>query len=267
LEHLKVLQTGTSGQQVERLLLQAGATPISLDVLRASASLDEATLKGEITRLVDAGVAVPLGRKGEFGHIHRTSYDRLAADILSRLEEFHKKEPVKEGLPKEELRSKLPQIGPALFARLLQGLVEEQRIAIDREKVRHYLHQPVLSDEEQALKRRLEAIYRAATFQPPDQGQAIAQARGAGQAAVTIFHRLAEDGTIVKIKDDLYIHRDHYARAKEILLGHFKLHATIAVPEFKDLLGVSRKFAIPLLEHFDSVRLTRRQGDERVPYA
>jgi len=267
LEHLKVLQTGTSGQQVERLLLQAGPVPISLDALRASASLDETTLKGELKRLIEAGVAVPLGGKGELGYLHRASYDRLAAEILSRLEEFHRKEPLKDGLPKEELRTKLPQVSPALFARLVQGLVEERRIAINREKVRHYLHRPIFSDEEQALKGRLEAIYRAGAFQPPDLGQALAQARGTGQAAVTIFHRLADDGTIVKIKDDFYLHRDHYERAKEILLDHFKLHATITVPEFKDLLGVTRKFAIPLLEHCDSVKLTRRQGDERVPYA
>ena len=205
---------------MERLLLQAGPVPISLDALRASASLDETTLKGELKRLIEAGVAVPLGGKGELGYLHRASYDRLAAEILSRLEEFHRKEPLKDGLPREELRSKLPQVGPTLFSRLVQGLVEERRIAIDREKVRHYLHRPIFSDEEQALKGRLEAIYRAGAFQPPDLGQALAQARGTGQVAVTIFHRLADDGTIVKIKDDFYLHRDHYERAKEIGRAH-----------------------------------------------
>jgi len=267
LEHLKVLQTGTSGQQVERLLLQAGPSPISLDALRASASLDETTLKGEITRLVEAGVAIPLGAKGELGYVHRTTYDLLAAEILSRLEEFHRKEPLKDGLPKEELRTKFPQVGPALFARVLQGLAERQRIAIDREKVRHFQHRPTLSAEEQAVKGRLETIYRTAGFQPPDLELAVAQAGAEGKAGVTIFRRLADEGIVIKIKDNLYLHRDHYERAKGTLLEHFKLRGTITVPEFKDLLGVSRKFAIPFLEHFDSVKLTRRQGDERVPYA
>jgi len=268
LEHLKVLQTGTSAQQLERLLLQAGPAPISLDVLRASASLDETTLKRELTRLIEAGVAISLGAKGELGYIHRTTYDRLASEVLSRLEEFHRREPLKEGLPKEELRTKLPQVGPALFALLLQGLVEKQQIAIDREKVRHFLHRPTLTAEEQALKGRLETIYRRAGFQPPDLELALAQAGAdSSRAGATIFHRLADEGTVIKIRDNLFLHREHYERAKGMLLDHFKLRATITVPEFKDLLGVSRKFAIPFLEHFDSVKLTRRQGDERVPYA
>jgi len=267
LEHLKVLRSGTSGQQVERLLLQAGPAPITLDALRASASLDELSLKEEMKRLVEAGVAVPLGGKGELGYIHRTTFDRLAGEILSRLEEFHRKEPLKDGLPKEELRTKLPQAGPVLFARLLHDLIEERRIAIDREKVRHYLHQPTFSAEEQAVKGRLEAIYRDAGFQPPDLEPALSRAGGGGKAGVTIFHRLADEGAVVKIKDDLYLHREHYERAKGMLLDYLKLHTSITVPEFKDLLGVSRKFAIPFLEHFDSVKLTRRRGDERVPYA
>ncbi len=268
LEHLKVLRSGTSGQQVERLLLQAGPAPVGLDALRASASVDETSLKSELTRLVESGLAVPLsGAKGEVGHIHRTTYDRLAAEILSRLEEFHRREPLKDGLPKEELRSKLPEVGPALFARLLHDLVETRRVAIDREKVRHYLHRPTFSAEEHALKGRLETTYRDAEFQPPDLEVALTQAGGGGKAGVTIFHRLADEGTVVKIKDDLYLHRGHYERAKGMLIDYLKLHASITVPEFKDLLGVSRKFAIPLLEHFDSVKLTRRQGDERVLYA
>ncbi len=145
--------------------------------------------------------------------------------------------------------------------------MESQRIAIDREKVRHFLHRPTFSADEQAIKGRLETIYRSAGFQPPDLESALARAGANNKTGVTLFHRLADEGTVIKIKDNLYLHRDYYERAKGVLLDHFKGHATITVPEFKDLLGVSRKFAIPFLEHFDSVRLTRRQGDERVPYA
>jgi selenocysteine-specific elongation factor len=266
LEHLGVLRSGTSAQQVERLLLQAGTVPVMLDALRAGASLGEATIAAELTRLVEAGAAVSLGVKGELGYLHRSTHDRLATEILSRLEEFHRKEPLKDGLPKEELRSRLAHIGSALFGRLLQDLVEQQMIAIDREKVRHYAHRPTLSAEEQGVKERLELVYREAGFQPPNPELALSRARG-GKTGLAIFHRLADEGALVKIKDDLYLHREHYERAKQALLDYLKVHPSITVPEFKDLLGVSRKFAIPFLEHFDSVKLTRRQGDARVSYA
>lgn len=266
LEHLKVLQTGTSGQQIERLLLQAGPTPIMLDALRVSTSLDETTLRREIARLVEGGVAVALGAKGDLGYVHKLSYDRLAAEILSLLEEFHRQEPLKDGLPKEELRSRLRQVGLGLFTRLLQDLTEMQRIAIDREKVRHFLHRPTFSAPEQAIKERLAAIYQKAGLQPPDVAPALTQAGADSKTGFTIFRRLVDEGTVIKIKDHLYLHRDHYGHAKEMLLNHFTLHAAITVQQFKELLGVSRKFAIPFLEHFDSVKLTRRHNDERVLY-
>ena len=265
-EHLKVLQTGTSCQQVERLLLQAGPASTTLDGLRVSASLDETTLRREIARLVEGGTAVALGAKGDLGYVHRLSYDRLAAEILSRLEDFHRQEPLKDGLPKEELRSKLQQVGPVLFARLLQGLVETQRIAIDREKVRHFLYRPTLLAPEQAVKERLAAIYQKAGFQPPDLKSALTQAGADSKTGITLFRQLADEGTVIKIKDNLYLHRDHYSHAKEMLLNHFTLYAAITVQQFKELLGVSRKFAIPFLEHFDSAKLTRRHNDERVLY-
>ncbi len=267
LEHLKVLQTGTSGQQIERLLLQAGPVPIMLDALRTSASLDETTLQQELARLIETGAAVALGAKGDLGYIHRSSYDRLTAEILSRLEEFHKQEPLKDGLPKEELRSKLRQVGPVLFARLLQGLAETQRIVIDREKVRLVHHRPTLSAPEQAVKERLVAIYQKAGFQPPGLESALTEAGADSKTGITIFRRLADEGTVIKIKDNLYLHRDHYNRAKEMLLNQLKAQPAITVQQFKELLGVSRKFAIPFLEHFDSMKLTRRRDDERVLYA
>lgn len=265
-EHLKVLRSGTSVEQLQRVLMQAGPTPLSLDALAASLNLDRSSLKAEVDRLMEAGVVVAVEGKGEAGYLHRASYDRLAAEIVARLEEFHAREPLREGLSKEELRSKLPHVGPGLFSRLLQDLSQRQQIVIDREKVRHYRHRPTLSPEEQQAKERLEAAYRVAGFQPPDLEQALIQTAG-GKAGLAIFHRLVEEGTVVKIKDDLYLHRDHYERAKGMVLEYFTRHQRITVPEFKDLLGVSRKFAIPFLEHFDSVKLTRRQGDARVPYA
>ncbi len=266
LEHLKVLQTGTAGQQVERLLAQAGPTPIALDALRVSASLDDTTLQRELRRLVESGMALALGANGALGYVHRLNYDRLATEIVARLEDFHRQEPLKDGLPKEELRSKLHQVGPVLFAHLLQSLVETQQIVIDREKVRHFLHRPTLSAPEQAVKDRLAAIYQQAGLQPPDLEAALTQAGSARKTGMTIFRCLVDEGTVIKIKDNLYLHRDHYSRAKEMLLNHFRFHAVITVQQFKELLGVSRKFAIPFLEHFDSAKLTRRQNDERVLY-
>ncbi len=77
---------------------------------------------------------------------------------------------------------------------------------------------------------------------------------------------MGEDGLLVRIKEDIYLHPEAYQRMKATLRDYLAAHPTISVPTFKDLLGVTRKHAIPFLEHCDEIRLTRRQGDDRVPY-
>ncbi|MGH7371059.1 MAG: SelB C-terminal domain-containing protein, partial [Candidatus Methylomirabilales bacterium] len=86
------------------------------------------------------------------------------------------------------------------------------------------------------------------------------------RGAQGVFFRLVEQGTLIKITDDLHIHRDAYEQAKARLLEYLAQHSSISVPTFKDLLGITRKHAIPYLEHFDQIKLTRRAGDDRVLY-
>ena len=78
---------------------------------------------------------------------------------------------------------------------------------------------------------------------------------------------MVDDGVLVKIKEEIFLHRERYGELRERVLSHFRSQPSINVGTMKDLFGVSRKYAIPFLEHLDDVRMTRREGDERVPYA
>ncbi|HEV8663212.1 MAG TPA: selenocysteine-specific translation elongation factor [Candidatus Methylomirabilis sp.] len=266
LEHLRVLEQGSPSDRLERLLLQAGA-PMSPEALRGASDLEPELLREALTRLLAERRIVAVGGREEEAYLHHQAYDGLTREILARLGEFHRQQPLKDGLAKEELRSKLPgKIGPALFGRLLTDLQAAGLVAQERDKVRLASHTPRLSEAEEATKAKLEALYREAGFQPPGQEAALQQAAGDRRMAQAVFFRLVDDGTLVRIKDDLYLHREHVERAKDLLLTHLKTHGSIGVPTFKDLLGVSRKYAIPFLEYFDQVRVTRRQGDERLPY-
>ncbi len=266
LETLKVLEKGSPSEQVERLLLNAANVPATADALRATGDLDRGTVDAALAELQKAGAAVPLGAKGaEF--LHRDVVQRLEDTVVRLLGEFHTREPLKDGLAKEEIRSKLPpQLPPAAFAWFLGWLGERKQIAVEKDKVRLFAHKPTLSVADEAARDKLEKMYRDAAYQPPGQAEAVAAAGADRKVAQAVFRRLVDDGLLVRMGGDLFVHREAYERMKATLGEHLKAHGKVSVPAFKDLLGLSRKYAIPFLEHFDEIRFTRRQGDERVLY-
>jgi selenocysteine-specific elongation factor len=264
--HLKILERGSSRDRLLQIL-KSNTSPLSPLSLQSLAGLDPEALQGELRELLTAGKIIRLpGRDGE-AYLHREIYEDLCGTILSLLRQFHAQNPLREGISKEELRSRLARgVAPALFAQLLNDLTVATEVTQDRDRVRLTAHRPRLSAAEAALTERLETLYRAAALQPPTVDAAFKEAGADRRAAQAVFFRLVEQGTLIKITDDLYVHRDTYEQAKARLLEHLAQHSSISVPIFKDLLGITRKHAIPYLEHFDQIKLTRRAGDDRVLY-
>jgi selenocysteine-specific elongation factor len=264
--HLKILERGSSRDRLLQIL-KSNTAPLSPSSLQSLAGLDPEALQGELRALLTAGKIIQLpGRDGE-AYLHREIYEDLCGTILSLLRQFHAQNPLREGISKEELRSRLARgVAPALFAQLLNDLTVAKEVAQDRDRVRLTAHRPQLSAAEAALTERLETLYRTSGLQPPTVDAAFKEAGADRRASQAVFYRLVEQGTLTKITGDLYMHRDAYEQAKARLLEHLAQHSSISVPTFKDLLGITRKHAIPYLEHFDQIKLTRRTGDDRVIY-
>jgi selenocysteine-specific elongation factor len=267
IEHLRILEQGRPTDRVERHLLATGFAPTTAEELRARSDLDPAAVAESLRELVEKGSAILVGGKADGGILHAERVAQIEKEVLARLAEFHTKEPLKDGLAKEELRSKLPaQLPPATFGWLLGRLTGGGQIAVERDKIRLADHHPKLSAAEEELKAKIEIAYRTATFQPPTPDAVLAELRAERKLTQAVFRRLVDDGVLIRIKEDIFLHRDSYQVMRDRVLGHFRTHPSINVGTMKDLFGVSRKYAIPFLEHLDDVRITRRQGDERLPY-
>ena len=264
--HLKILEHGSARDRL-LALLENSATPLPLPTLMSVSGLDPAFLQAQLQDLTGLGKIISLkGRDGE-AYLHRETYDDLRGTIVSLLRQFHAQHPLREGISKEELRSRLgAKVSPPLFTQLLADLTQAGAAAQDRDRVRLTAHLPQLSAGEAAIQERIETLYQTAGLQPPTTDATFKEAGEDRKTAQAIFFRLVEQGVLIKIKDDLYLHRDAYERAKALLRSHLEGHRSISVPTFKELLGLTRKHAIPFLEHFDQIKLTRRSGDERVLY-
>jgi selenocysteine-specific elongation factor len=191
--------------------------------------------------------------------------DELAGAVRRALEEFHRREPLQEGLPREELRTRLfSRSHPEVFRCLLAEMAEKGVLRADRDRVSLASHRIALAPQESALMEAIEARYAAAGANPPDLDELVRDLKADAKRAEKLFHLLLARGRLVRIQDGKVFHARALEDLKRLLWERRAKSPVIEIAEFKDLSGTSRKNAIPLLEHFDQVRVTRREGNRRV---
>jgi selenocysteine-specific elongation factor len=189
----------------------------------------------------------------------------LGARLLAAIEAHHAAEPLAEGLPREEARERLfGRAAPAVFERVIDDLTAAGTI-VARDRLSRAGRQLSLSPEEARAQAALEAVYRDAGLSPPDVATAAAGAGIEPAVADRVVKLLLRQKTLIRL-DTLLFHADTLARVKSDVRA---LKAGPGAPRvdvgaFKERYGISRKFAIPLLEYLDRERVTRRVGEARV---
>ncbi len=195
--------------------------------------------------------------------IHADFLNKAKDEILKSITQYHKDFPLKAGLLKEELRSKSTGAkSPKLFNYLLNHLSQENIIVQEKEAVRLKDHQVTLAQDQEKTRQKLEGLYLERGLQPPYFKEL--KDEFPGNAGHEVLEVMLKEGVLVKIKEDLFFHRNAIEKLKERLVSFLKEHGTITTPQFKEMTGTSRKYTIPLIEYFDRAQLTVRVGDSRV---
>jgi selenocysteine-specific elongation factor len=196
--------------------------------------------------------------------VHRKSIQKLQQDIGAYLERYHTTYPLKAGMPKEELKSKLPRVAAAkIFTMVLNRMLKDGDITQEGETVRLSGHKVALAEDLTGFKNKIVAIYRDSLLQPPYFKEVIKTLNMDAGRAKDVLNLLLNEGTLVKVKEDLYYHIDPLAGLQEKLVDYLIKNDEIETPRFKDMTGASRKYVIPLLEYFDKKNVTIRVGDTR----
>jgi selenocysteine-specific elongation factor len=235
--------------------------------LKARAGWRDEILK----KAIEENLAKKAVIESENFYLARTPFENLKAKTFGEIEAHHRREPLARGIGRETLRERIfSRLPPEIFKAVLTQLEREGKIAAEREIVRAASHSLELSAEEKALRDRLEKIYAEARLEVPTLDAALdLAARGTPfdrQRARKIFQLFLNAGEIIKVTEDFYFRRE----ALDDLARKLKDFAAatpdrlIDVPRFKTIAGISRKYAIPLLEYFDREKMTRRAGDKRL---
>ncbi len=186
-----------------------------------------------------------------------SSFKTLLSDILTR---FHANKPLLSGMAKEDLRnSALPGAPPFLLDELLR---RSPQIVAEGELVRLASHRISLKTDESAATEKIEALFRDAGLAVPSTAEVLSKSGIEGGRARSLFQILLRERKLIKINEELVFHASAIEQLRGILAS--RTGAKFSVPEFKVWTGVSRKYAIPLLEFLDREHVTRREGDSRI---
>jgi selenocysteine-specific elongation factor len=188
--------------------------------------------------------------------VHADAFGVFRRGIVKRLEDFHRKNPLKHGMPKEELRAQL-RIPHRTFNGLIASLKE---VMGEKDLIRLKAFRASLSEED---KTKVLDVLEKAGFQPPTKAELSAALKMDEKLVEDILKLMHREGSAVRINDTLYLSSRVYERMMGLLKGFFGEKAEMTVSEFRDLLGTTRKYALPLLEYMDSNRITLRVGDVR----
>jgi len=195
--------------------------------------------------------------------MHEVALDRLQSALRAVLEAFHRQNPLSPGMSREELRKRFPDLLPEVFEHVLSWLVQEKELELSGELVRLAGRGVVMKDEEAEAKKTIESAFATAGLKVPYLKDVLAGLPVDKARAQKIFTLLLRDKVLIKVSEELVFHREALEGLRKLMAEQKKKTPKIDVGAFKDLIGVTRKYAIPLLEYLDRERVTRRVGDVR----
>jgi selenocysteine-specific elongation factor len=190
----------------------------------------------------------------------RAWFQSVREKLVRTLREFHQKNPLLPGIPKQDLRGReLPDSPPFLIDALL---AQAREIAVEGENVRLASHKLVLKQDEEQARGAIERAFEEAGLAVPALPDVLAKSGVEASRARSLLQILLREKRLVKISDDLVFHQSAMGKLRAMVGAH--KGSRFNVGTFKDWTGISRKYAIPLLEYLDRERVTRREGDERL---
>jgi len=254
---LKVLDTGSRAKILAALLERGRLGSEEADLL-ARTGWSDAELR-ETAADAEAVAEKPLVL------VSRTRFAAALVTMIEEVARFHAANPLVAGVTREELRAHvLPAAHPAVFETALTRLIQAGKFEAVGEIVRQTGRQVVLDDAEAGARRSIAEAFERAGLAVPAMKEVLDAVAMDAARKQKILQLLLKDRVLIRVTPDLVFHHAALDRLKELLAQHKARTNKINVSQFKELTGITRKYAIPLLEYMDRERVTRRAGDERI---
>jgi selenocysteine-specific elongation factor len=256
-ERAKAVLTGRDF--VEYAIRTAEASAAGESELSVRTKILPKQLKEIIDELAAQEKSIDLGLKL---FIHRDTLGQIRQKLLDTVNDYHRQKPESPGLTVEQLHE-ASGLRKDVFDGLLRLLLAENKLVEKKNRLALPEHRESFSDDEQKLIESIELLFTERAFNPPVQQEIVGHTKATPDKIQKIIKILIEQQRLVRVDRDLYFHRNAINRAQQILTDYIRQQGGLESVKFKYLLDTTRKFAIPLLDYFDRIGLTRRAGYTR----
>ena len=264
LELLSSLQEGEDSERIRLLVQQSLFSGITIEEIGIRSGLPAKRLESALLGLLSMGVVVQMVREPRI-FLGREALDGLKSLLLGELEGYMRNNPLKDGIGKEELRTRLPKRSDTrFFGPVLTALEKDGKAMVERDLVKLPGHKAAVVGDRAELQAKIEEAFRKGGFEPPTVKELSETLRCGEKEIHELLDLLIREGRVMKIKGDIFYAPQPLSQIREKLVALLKEKKEITPPEFREVTGLSRKYMIPLLEYFDQEKVTIRVGDKRM---
>jgi len=266
LERIERLWSGDARERALTVAWFGGFGGFTVPELVRGANIGPDEAEALIATLKEQGelVEVPISAARRL-LLHKDMVRELEERILTVLDRLHEQFPLMSTHDRQKVQSQLDYVGDdALVQATVERLIASKKLVGDLRRIGRADFKPKLSANLRRLKDKLVAAYQAARFQPPEPSSFAGLAGGNAANLKDLFEVCIAEGDLVHIAEDIYLHGDVEAEMRRLVREKLTEGKGLTVAEIRDMLGTTRKYAVPLCEYLDRVGVTRREGDVRV---
>lgn len=266
LEELKVKESGKTENIIENNVKKlSDQYPKASDILKALGKNEE-QIGEKLQLLVDENKIVRFDTGDKAVYVHKEYIDNKINSMCDLLERFHKENPLKWGISKEEIKNKVFKgIKQKIYDEMLDLFVKDNKISIHGSFISLAEFTIEYTKEQKNIRDNIIKVFKAAKFSPPKYGE-LEEKQEDKKSFKMIFDSLLDEGIIVKVSEDCLFLKEDYDKVKEIIVNFINTNGSLTLAQLRDELNTSRKYAMALIEHFDGIKLTKRVDDKRVLY-
>jgi selenocysteine-specific elongation factor len=261
---LEILENGSRGDILSTMTERA-VLGLKFEEIVARTGWMEQEIRDTVQEVV-AGNRVKVISAEPLALVSAQVFGEVQKSLMEKVEGFQKVNPLLPGMAREDLRASLGRrVKAETFRAALEELAAQKKLDVQGELVKRAGSAIALLPEEAKAKQEIEAAFASAGLTVPSVKEVLAKLAVEAKRAEKLLQILLRDKSLVRVTPELIFHQKALADLKAQLAKYKKAKGErISVPVFKELTGITRKYAIPLLEYLDRERVTRRAGDERV---
>lgn len=267
IEELKIKESGSSEDIIEKMIQKKGSSFLSVKELSREGAMLEENINQDINTLKESGKILLYTVTKDSYPIHIDYFNHIKENIVDLVNDYHKKYPLRLGISKEEIRSKiLGKAKPKVADMIIQDILDLDVLYQKDDLLGIKGFEPSYTDSQNRIMGLLMEKLKNEEYLPPRKEDVAAELSLDKEDIDEVLNYLYTSKEIVKINEEVFLLTESYNKAIEELRAFLKENGDIAIGDYRDLLKTNRKVAIGLLEHFDGLKITKRVGEKRSLY-